>query len=74
MDDEDKTHKKFVSIRDYKLKELADVYRVSKYLMKKRIKTIEKQLGKRKGYYFSFEQVKQIFRLIKLPSDITVIE
>lgn len=68
-----KPPKKIVSIRDYKLKELADVYGLSPYLMRKRISKHRKKIGEPDGQYYLFEQVQQIFELIKLPSTVVVV-
>jgi hypothetical protein len=65
--------KKIVSIRDYKLKELAGVYGLSPYLMRKRIKKHLKKIGEPDGQYYLFEQVQKIFELIKLPSNIIIV-
>jgi hypothetical protein len=68
-----KPPKKIVSIRDYKLKELADVYGLSPYLMRKRISKHRKKIGEPDGQYYLFEQVQKIFELIKLPSTVVVV-
>lgn len=63
----------FVAIKDYKLKELAAIYKVSEYRMRKRIKSKIKQIGKMDGYYYATEQVEKIFKLFVLPSDTIVL-
>lgn len=68
-----KPSKKIVSVRDYKLKELADVYGLSPYLMRKRIKKHLKKIGEPDGQYYLFEQVQKIFELIKPPSNVIVV-
>ncbi len=68
MDEQKNTFKKSVVIKNYKLKELAYLYCVSNYRMRKLIFKIKKAIGKREGYFYSTEQVEKIFRLIKLPS------
>jgi hypothetical protein len=68
-----KPPKKIVSLRDYKLKELAGVYGLSPYLMRKRIKKHQKKIGDPDGQYYLFEQVQKIFELIKLPSNVVVV-
>jgi len=62
--------KRVVIIMDYTLTELANIYCISPYMMRNKIKKIEKHLGKRTGYYYQTEQVEKIFRLIMLPSNI----
>jgi hypothetical protein len=61
------------SVRDYNLKELAVIYDVSKYIMRKKLKHYKKQIGKRDGYLYSVNQVTLIFTLVALPSDVEVI-
>lgn len=65
--------RKYVVIKNYKLKDLADIYRISKYLMRALICKHRKKIGKREGHYYQTEQVAMIFELIKLPSDTTVV-
>ncbi len=64
--------KRSIVIKQYTLKDLADIYCVTKYIMRNRIKDIKKLLGKRKGYYYQTEQVEKIFNLIKLPSNVEI--
>lgn len=68
-----KPPKRIVSLRDYKLKQLADVYGISPYLMRKRIKLHHKEIGEPDGQYYLFEQVQKIFELIRLPSTVVVV-
>jgi hypothetical protein len=68
-----KPSRKIVSLRDYKLKQLADVYGISPYLMRKRIKKHQRKIGNPDGQYYLFEQVQKIFELIKLPSTVVVV-
>lgn len=65
--------KTFVVIRDYKLKELAAIYKISEYRMRKHIKSKIKQIGKMDGYYYETEQVEKIFKLFVLPSDTIIL-
>lgn len=65
--------RKYIVIKNYKLKDLADIYRISKYLMRVWILKHKKQIGKREGHFYHTEQVQIIFELIKLPSDTTII-
>ena len=70
MDEQKKnTSKKSVTVKAYKLKEIAELYRVSLYLMRRLISKNKKAIGKREGYFYSTEQVEKIFQLIKLPSE-----
>lgn len=59
-----------IVIQQYTLKDLADIYCVTKYIMRNRIKKLKKEIGKRTGYYYETEQVEKIFNLIKLPSNV----
>ena len=68
-----KPTKKIVSLKDYKLKELADVYGISPYLMRKRINKHRKKIGEPDGQYYLHEQVQKIFELIKLPSTVVLV-
>lgn len=69
MDGESKK-RKVVVVRQYNLTELANIYCVTTYIMRKQIKEISKKIGKRTGYYYQTEQVEKIFNLIMLPSNI----
>lgn len=60
-------------IKEYTLQDLADVYEMSKYRMRCRIAKYKKQIGKREGYFYEIEQVRIIFQLIPLPSDIDIV-
>lgn len=62
-----------VVTQPYKLKELALLYRVSCYLMRKMLAKNKKAIGKREGYFYNTEQVEKIFGLYKLPSDIDLV-
>lgn len=73
MDTGENGKRKYVVIRNYKLKDLADIYRISKYLMRTLIYKHQKKIGKREGHFYQTEQVQMIFELIKLPSDTTII-
>lgn len=65
--------RKYVVIKNYKLKDLADIYRISKYFMRALIYKHRKKIGKREGHYYQTEQVAIIFQEIKLPSDTIII-
>lgn len=73
MEPGEKDKRKYIVIKNYKLKDLADIYRISKYLMRALILKHKKQIGKRDGHFYYTEQVQRIFELIKLPSDTTII-
>lgn len=62
-----------VSIKEYTLKDIAGIYEVSLYIMRKRLKALKKALGKREGYFYRAEQVRLIFENIKLPSHVDIV-
>lgn len=62
-----------VVIMAYTLKELSGIYKKSLYLMRNALKAHKRAIGKREGYYYKTEQVKLIFQLIELPSDVDLI-
>jgi len=69
----DGVKRKSCCIKEYTLKELAGIYEVSLYIMRKRLKAIKKALGKRDGNFYKTEQVKLIFDTVKLPSHIDIV-
>ena len=54
-------------VRPYSLKELSGLYNVSKNTFKKWIEPIQKEIGKREGYYYTIYQVEAIFRHLGVP-------
>ena len=68
------TRIKKVCVRDYNLKELANIYSVSKYLMRKKMKRYKDQIGLPDGNTYNVKQVSLIFTLIDLPSNILVVK
>lgn len=73
METGENNKRKYIVTKNYKLKDLADIYRVSKYLMRVWIAKHKKKIGKREGHFYQTEQVQLIFELIKLPSDTIII-
>lgn len=69
----DKTRIRKVCVRSYYLFELADLYNVSKFIMRKRMKQ-HREIGKPDGYLYDEKQVSIIFHLITLPSNILLIK
>ena len=57
-----------IQLRPYNLKELTTLYGVSAKTLHKWLSPFEKQIGKRRGYYFTIPQVRKIFRLLEFPS------
>jgi hypothetical protein len=70
----DKIRIRKVCIKSYYLFELAIIYDVSKYRMRKKMKPHKGQIGEPDGYNYNEEQVSLIFCLIKLPSNILIIK
>ncbi len=65
--------KRSVAIKSYKLVELAEIYEVSCYFMRLRLIKHKKAIGKREGHFYSADQVEQIFKLVRLPSNIDIV-
>lgn len=70
----DSTRIKKVNVQDYNLKELAAIYNISKYLMRKKMKHYKEQIGEPDGHDYDAKQVKLIFALIVLPSNVLVVK
>lgn len=58
----------------YNLKELAAIYDVSKFLMRKHMKPFKEQIGEPDGYDYSPKQVALVFKLIPLPSNVLIVK
>lgn len=69
----DKTGFRKVYVKSYYLKELADLYDVSKFIMRKKLKPYRSQIGENNGYLYDEKQVALIFCLITLPSNVQLI-
>lgn len=59
-----------VPIRPYTLKELAELYCVSKLTFKRWLKPFEKDIGERNGYFYSIKQIKTILSKLGAPDGI----
>lgn len=58
-------------IKSYYLKDLANIYQTSKFLLRKSLKTVIGQIGKPEtGLKYSPRQVELIFNLVPLPSGV----
>lgn len=66
--------KRKIELRPYKLAELCGIYGVSKPTLRKWISELKKELGKRKGHFYSIAQVKIIFKNLLLPSFMVIEE
>lgn len=69
----DSTRIRKVIIQDYNLKQLAAIYDLSKYLFRRKLKSHKEQIGEPNGYEYDSKQVKLIFELIPLPSNVLVV-
>lgn len=72
MDTQGKKRRTLV-VKEYTLTDLAQVYEMSKYRLRTRLAKYKKEIGKRAGYFYETEQVRKIFQLIPLPSDIDLV-
>jgi CRISPR/Cas system-associated protein Cas10 (large subunit of type III CRISPR-Cas system) len=70
----DSTRIKKVVVQSYNLKELARIYNVSKYIMRKLMKPYKLRIGNPNGYDYDVDQVALIFELIHLPSNIRIVK
>lgn len=61
-------------VKPYKQKELSDLYGVSKKTFTKWLIPFKDKIGERKGHYYSVEQVKIIFNLLGIPSNLDGID
>jgi hypothetical protein len=57
-----------VRIVPCKLKDLANFYNVSCNTLRRRLKIMEKEIGKRNGHFFTIPQVTTILRELGIPS------
>jgi hypothetical protein len=69
----DSTRIKRVCVKSYYLYELANIYDISKYQMRKKMKPYKTQIGEPNGYEYDGKQVALIFCLIELPSNVLVV-
>lgn len=73
--DNESTRIKKVAVKSYNVKQLAWIYDVSKFVMRKLIKRFKDLIGEiEKGSKsYSVKQVRLIFELIPLPSNVKLI-
>ena len=64
------TKSKNVSVKDYNMKELANIYEVSYYRMRKKLKPHLSEIGEPNGQFYEAHQVMLIFKLLILPSNV----
>jgi hypothetical protein len=64
---------KEIPVTYYNIKELANIYEVSRYKMRHRIDRVKEQIGEPEdGYDYSPRQVKRLFELLPLPDNVTI--
>jgi hypothetical protein len=63
---------KTISIKPYKLKEIAALYGLHRDTMREWLKLIKDKVGERKGHYYNIDQVRTIFDVYKLPSYVQI--
>lgn len=60
-------------IAHYYLKDLANIYQTSKYLLRNRLKAYHEQIGEpEEGFKYSPRQVELIFGLVPLPTGVVI--
>jgi hypothetical protein len=70
----DSTKIRKVIIREYNFKQLAWIYDISKYLLRKKIKPHKQRIGPPAlGYEYDTNQVALLFELVPVPSDVLII-
>lgn len=63
-----------IALKPYTTNELARLYGVSVYTFYKWIEPIKNELGKKKGWYWTIPQVRLIFKILDVPTVITLPE
>jgi uncharacterized protein YjcR len=58
-----------IALRPYKLKELINIYGVSRRTLLGWISKYQDEIGERTGHYYTIAQVKIIFERLSVPSD-----
>ncbi len=69
---ENEIEKKVIEVKRYTLTGLAKIYGVHRNTFMEWIKPLKEILGKRRGYYYSIEQVKIIFANLQFPSFVVI--
>lgn len=70
---EEKKKRRSVVIQSYTLKDLCNIYNMSRYRLLPEIRKHVKEIGERIGNFYQVPQVRKIFQLIPLPSDIDLV-
>ncbi len=61
-----------VELKPYTIKELAQIYGVTTKTFRKWLSPLKKEIGERRGWFYSIAQVKTIFSELLLPSYVEV--
>ena len=56
-----------IQVKTYSVKEVADLYSVSKKTLNKWLSPFENEIGERRGYFYNPKQVGIIFEKLGLP-------
>lgn len=59
-------------LRPYMKKELAQIYNMSPKAFNSFIKTFEKEIGTKKGRYYTVKQVETLIKCVGLPRKLTI--
>lgn len=59
-----------IQVKTYSVKEVADLYSVSKKTLNKWLSPFEDEIGERRGYFYNPKQVGIIFEKLGLPETI----
>lgn len=59
-----------VHVRTYSVKEVADLYCISKKTLNKWLSPFENEIGERRGYFYNPKQVGIIFEKLGLPDNV----
>lgn len=57
-------------VKTYSVKEVADLYCISKKTLNKWLSPFEKEIGERRGYFYNPKQVSIIFEKLGLPDNV----
>ncbi|MDP2385693.1 MAG: hypothetical protein Q8M29_04940 [Bacteroidota bacterium] len=72
--DKDTIRTKRIVIKSYNLTQLAEIYGMTLYRMRRALHPLKVRLGKKEGYFYTTKQVTLILRFVKLPSNIEVVK
>lgn len=67
-----KTRNDGIEIKSYSYKELATLYEIKSKIFKKWLTPFQKEIGEKRGWYFTPKQVKIIFKRLGTPHSIAI--